>query len=544
MSIAACRNRRSGWRSRSPVIFRPIGIACCRAQVSVVLEGVPRPAARWYSAALVQADQRQGIRGRQRSTPAGAIAVPREQYSADENAGSLSARGRASTAGPADAPCHGTSRPPSPTIAPRLPSQHLSASLPASNAASKLECRHPLMAAVELRERLPHRGVAQGDLRGGGRVDFDRHRRLGRRLRQQQGRCGKQRLARVPAQGRRDLQDRRGDLRVARAISSVSASAAGHKSPRSLRTPRSIACLQRGAMPTTARMPRPHARARRKPQQDRSPASPVRRRVRGRWAEACPRHHGQRHQTERACRPCMNTGTRRDVLGPQHRGACQQEAERHERIGRVKHEDEPVAPCPVAGPAGKSRRMKHAGRKQQHAAHDRARRRNPADQRGRSAARLTASKRANGCGTRPGLTRTIQLWVKLGTMRPPISITSISAAAMRDADAVVGRSAQHDFGVEHDVAGDQNRQHPEHPQITRQFFPAWISRITTAASVRRNATSIVAATSGPILVDSRIAIRPANQSATSAASGAPFTGNRPVQFGIAVSRKPATVAAT
>ncbi len=40
-----------------------------------------------------------------------------------------------------------------------------------------------------------------------------------------------------------------------------------------------------------------------------------------------------------------------------------------------------------------------------------------------------ASKRPNGTGRRPGFSRASQLRVKLGTMRPPISVISITTAA-------------------------------------------------------------------------------------------------------------------
>ena len=52
-----------------------------------------------------------------------------------------------------------------------------------------------------------------------------------------------------------------------------------------------------------------------------------------------------------------------------------------------------------------------------------------------------------------------------------------------------------------------------------------------------------AANSAPNAVDRNIAMRPASQIAKSAASGKPATGRRPVQLGIAVSRKPAMTAA-
>ena len=54
---------------------------------------------------------------------------------------------------------------------------------------------------------------------------------------------------------------------------------------------------------------------------------------------------------------------------------------------------------------------------------------------------------------------------------------------------------------------------------------------------------MAAAVMPPILPDARMATRPANHSSASAPSGQPLTGNRPVQFGIAVSRKPAMLAA-
>ena len=43
-------------------------------------------------------------------------------------------------------------------------------------------------------------------------------------------------------------------------------------------------------------------------------------------------------------------------------------------------------------------------------------------------AMVTISKRPNDRGSRPGFTRTIQLWVKLGMIRPPIRQISKSTA--------------------------------------------------------------------------------------------------------------------
>ena len=55
-------------------------------------------------------------------------------------------------------------------------------------------------------------------------------------------------------------------------------------------------------------------------------------------------------------------------------------------------------------------------------------------------------------------------------------------------------------------------------------------------------TSIAA--SQPIFADKVMAQRPASQTSTRTARGDPWSGNRPVQFGIAVSRKPVMMAGT
>jgi hypothetical protein len=71
--------------------------------------------------------------------------------------------------------------------------------------------------------------------------------------------------------------------------------------------------------------------------------------------------------------------------------------------------------------------------------------------------------------------------------------------------------------------------------------PAMISRHTTPASTTRKARSTTAAATGHGRPAQ--AMRPATQSPNSATSGQPVTGSRPVQFGTAVSTKPATTAA-
>ena len=77
-----------------------------------------------------------------------------------------------------------------------------------------------------------------------------------------------------------------------------------------------------------------------------------------------------------------------------------------------------------------------------------------------------------------------------------------------------------------------------------QLPPATISRAAAAATNSRNAPSISAAGNQPMKPDSVTATRPAIQTSSSTISGVPCSGSRPVQFGIAVSRKPVTTAGT
>ena len=53
---------------------------------------------------------------------------------------------------------------------------------------------------------------------------------------------------------------------------------------------------------------------------------------------------------------------------------------------------------------------------------------------------------------------------------------------------------------------------------------------------------MIAANNQPISAEKVTAMRPASHTATSVSNGVPWIGSRPVQFGIAVSRKPVTTA--
>ena len=139
--------------------------------------------------------------------------------------------------------------------------------------------------------------------------------------------------------------------------------------------------------------------------------------------------------------------------------------------------------------------------------------------------------------------RTSQLRVKLGVTRPPITrIISTVAASPRRRPALSAANPPR-------KAARWNPRLPSTSAPTstrilrlRQFFPAMISRASTAASAIRKARSMPTTHPAGSHPDSAIAIRPASHSAASAATGQPTTGIRPVQFGTAVSRKPAITA--
>ena len=76
----------------------------------------------------------------------------------------------------------------------------------------------------------------------------------------------------------------------------------------------------------------------------------------------------------------------------------------------------------------------------------------------------------------------------------------------------------------------------------RQFLPATISRAVAAMTKIRKLTSMIAAASQPISAENVTPMRPTSQTANSTSNGMPWIGNRPVQFGMAVSRNPVTTA--
>ncbi len=62
----------------------------------------------------------------------------------------------------------------------------------------------------------------------------------------------------------------------------------------------------------------------------------------------------------------MKSGTRRPLGRPKHSRTKKEEANRHERIADVEHENETIAERAVAGPTSETGRLQSSGNHQQH----------------------------------------------------------------------------------------------------------------------------------------------------------------------------------
>jgi hypothetical protein len=159
-------------------------------------------------------------------------------------------------------------------------------------------------------------------------------------------------------------------------------------------------------------------------------------------------------------------------------------------------------------------------------------------------ARTAPSNRLNGVGIAlSGRCLASQLRVKLGTMRPPTKLISISSVAMPSRLPSSAVEATPSACKWTSKLPNRSRLRAASIGRLRQFRPARISRATAARKAAGKARSRTAALSVPIFCETSIAIRPSAHNVTSKASGPPCSGIRPVQFGIAVSRNPATTAA-
>ena len=158
-----------------------------------------------------------------------------------------------------------------------------------------------------------------------------------------------------------------------------------------------------------------------------------------------------------------------------------------------------------------------------------------------SAARSSGSNAAGVLA--PACRLTSQLRVKLGMIRPPTRLMSISRVAMPSRLPAFAAAAQPSASAwTRALPVSSNRSAASIGRL-RQLRPATISRATTRRNASGKARSTAVAAPAPISPPNRVAARPAAHSSASAASGMPCSGSLPVQFGIAVSRKPATVAA-
>ena len=163
----------------------------------------------------------------------------------------------------------------------------------------------------------------------------------------------------------------------------------------------------------------------------------------------------------------------------------------------------------------------------------------------RSSAITTMSKRPNGTGSRPGFSRASQLRVKLGTIRPPISVISMITTASPTRVLYVGRAGEMRFEMECDVAGRE--------QADQQRPPSGCCQLRARDDLARRGggdqqqEAAVDRQRGKPADRAgerhRERARRARRGAASI-SGLPCSGRRPVQFGIAVSRKPVTTAGT
>ena len=217
----------------------------------------------------------------------------------------------------------------------------------------------------------------------------------------------------------------------------------------------------------------------------------------------------------------------------------EQEAERHEGVGDVQDQHQAVARGAVAGPARQAHDVAAAAGDEQ-----------------RSAGRRLQRQRPPSSASVAALT-TIDDHVEAAERRrQPAGILARQPVAgeARD-DAAADQHDQHDHdgdpgagavvGVPAHAPRRGRRCCRRRAATTstttlrlRQFLPAMISRAAAAATSSRNPTSIAAAAAQPIRPNGhRDAAR--SQASTRTSSGAPCSGKRPVQFGIAVSRKPA-----
>ena len=128
------------------------------------------------------------------------------------------------------------------------------------------------------------------------------------------------------------------------------------------------------------------------------------------------------------------------------------------------------------------------------------------------------SKRPNGTGRRPGFSRTSQLRVKLGTMRPPISAISSTTTAMPARMAMSALPWKCASRWKAILPASSSRTSITTARF-RQLRPATISRAAASATSSRKLASISIAGSQPVSAENVTPSRPAIQTATSTING-------------------------
>ena len=76
-------------------------------------------------------------------------------------------------------------------------------------------------------------------------------------------------------------------------------------------------------------------------------------------AKRGPRHHRDRHRTNRPAGPGVDSSAGGNEV--KRRERRQKEADRHERVGNMEDQDEPVRRSPVTGPANEAGDVERAG---------------------------------------------------------------------------------------------------------------------------------------------------------------------------------------
>ena len=259
-------------------------------------------------------------------------------------------------------------------------------------------------------------------------------------------------------------------------------------------------------------------------------------------AEGGARHHRERHGADGADRQCVQRRSRRRPL-EEPVDADEREADRQPGIAHVQHEKQRLPR--VARPRQRERRSAAASAPAMANAAETsvAGSATHATSAATTMSRHAVSRPSCGAGaTTSGRCLASQLRVKLGMMRPPMSEVSATGSPRR-------------CGCQARRCTRCRARAGARADCPRAASPAWrapagcancapaVSSLATAAistmSERRDRSAPPPAARAP---PSEQRNAPGEPQLASSASGMPRIGRRPVQFGIAVSRKPVTAA--